>query len=104
MNLIILAYPPEFERISFVKMPRFIGSDPVPPAMLALDEEEIDRGQRGARRPLIRRLHLFCRPKNLPVISTLSMWLQAELTDQLLRPFVHYWRLSVVDDPSRGYP
>jgi len=89
VHAILIINPVEDERIAFMEMPRLIGSDPVPPAVLAFNKQKVDRRQRRPRRSLIQRLHLVRRPEDLPEVSAFRMRLQTQLSNQFPCPVVH---------------
>jgi hypothetical protein len=96
----LIINPIDHERIAFMEMPRLIGSDPVPPAVLALNEQKVDHRQRRPCRSLIQRLHLVRRPEDFPKISAFGMSLQAQLSNQFPWPVMH--RLAMISDRWRG--
>jgi hypothetical protein len=103
VHAVAIINPMECERIALMEMPCLIRSDPVPPAVLALNEEKVDRRQRCPRRSPVQRLHLVRRPEDLPEISAFRMRLQTQLPNQFPGPVVHLaFHLPLFTDSDVG--
>jgi len=69
---VVAINPVDLQWISFIEVPDLTGRVPMPTAILALDEQEVNRRQRGTRRSLIQWLHFVRGPENFPKISSLG--------------------------------
>ena len=84
-----LLFPHQLERIAFVIVPHFVGSDAVPAAAFALGEEEVDGRQRGAGVTPLPAVHAVWRLEHLGKVAALRMRPEREDMDEVGGSLMH---------------